>query len=310
MGRFVKINSKQNNSVQPDTATRTNSQKSSPKNSHKLVKVKDKVKHRDKPDSRQSKAKAKQNQVVTSYPDVAIARTEGTGYKAIKIVSITAIVGILVFLFAFFTTDIKDKILLAKSPPVQTVRAAVADEVAEKEVAEKEGDNNSTDSFSISTAPGVVVTIDKAEMMERLESMDDEAFRTFVMSLIEAGDFSYGNVAQGVGVAEEDVTGETEPVTEPRQTLEEAYAEAEALYPNAIDGSKRLKLIQDLNALDYMYYVAEDGDTLLELSKSFGVPLGQLVELNGIHDADKIPAGMIILFPNDTVQPELNSSQE
>lgn len=83
-------------------------------------------------------------------------------------------------------------------------------------------------------------------------------------------------------------------------TLEEAYQEAERRYPNQVDGDKRLRLIADRNASSYYYYVVEPRDTLLELSQDFDVPLGQLLSINGIEDADVIHAGMILLLPSDT----------
>lgn len=86
-------------------------------------------------------------------------------------------------------------------------------------------------------------------------------------------------------------------------TIEQAYEEAERLYPGKVNVSKRLRLIADLNSSDYLYYVAERGDTLLKLSEAFQVSLGQLVELNGIQDADKIRAGEILLFPVSAKQP-------
>lgn len=80
-------------------------------------------------------------------------------------------------------------------------------------------------------------------------------------------------------------------------TLEEAYREAERRYPGQVDGSKRLHLIKERNEGSYYYYVVEPRDTLLELSHTFDVPLGQLLDVNGIQNADMIHSGMILLLP-------------
>lgn len=80
-------------------------------------------------------------------------------------------------------------------------------------------------------------------------------------------------------------------------TLEEAYREAERRYPGQVDGSKRLRLIKERNEGSYYYYVVEPRDTLLELSHTFDVPLGQLLDVNGIQNADMIHSGMILLLP-------------
>lgn len=92
-------------------------------------------------------------------------------------------------------------------------------------------------------------------------------------------------------------------LTQDGMTLAEAYAEAERRYPDKVDASKRLKLVADLGSGAYWYYVAEQGDTLIGLSEAFNVPLGQLVELNGMRDADRLPAGMIILLPDEAFVP-------
>ena len=43
--------------------------------------------------------------------------------------------------------------------------------------------------------------------------------------------------------------------------------------------------------------VAKDGDTLIKLSKQYGVPLKELMHKNNFNDANKIVAGEIILIP-------------
>lgn len=278
-----------------------------------LVKESPKVSHHER---------AKAKQVSPDASDMTdLARMDELGNRMIKTVSLATIGLTVVLLGYFFVSDIREKIVLAKTQFAPVVQAA------------SESTDTSTDTsgeptngqFSITTVPGVVVHIDRAEMEKHLAEMDDAEFEQFVESLLKASGSrdlqavidkqkSQGDLDRVDGKpSDESIIGEDDkPIASDNigKTLEEAYAEAEQLFPNQIDGSKRLKLIQDLNAGDYMYYVAEDGDTLLALSKAFGVPLGQLVELNGIHDADKIPAGMIILFPTGTEQPPLETESQ
>lgn len=137
---------------------------------------------------------------------------------------------------------------------------------------------------TIRIAPGAVV--DKETLTKHLTQMKPEAFLALVASVDR--------------VISETKSGEK---GSREQTLEQAYLKAEQKFGTRIDASKRLTLVDELNAVGYKYYVAEKGDTLLYLSQAFGVPLGQLMELNGIGDADKINAGMILLFPLETKQP-------
>lgn len=146
-------------------------------------------------------------------------------------------------------------------------------------------------------------SVNKQEFMQYLDSLDGAEFNAFIQAVVKAvspdqlDKLTFDDEAQATPDIGE---GPLKP------TLEDAYAEAERLYPGRVDGSKRLKLIQELNGTGYLYYVAEQGDTLIKLSNAFDVSLGELVELNGIHDADKIRAGEILLFPTDTEQPDLS----
>lgn len=258
-------------------------------------------------------------------PDISnmthLARVDELGNRTIKIVSLATIGLTVVLLGYFFTSDIREKIILAKTQFAPVVQAASGN----TDTSTDTSDEPTNEQFSITTVPGVVVHIDRAEMEKYLAEMNDAEFKQFVESLLKASGSSDLRAIIDKQKSQDDsgsVDGEPsdeailgkdgKPTARDNvgKTLEEAYAEAERQFPNQIDGSKRLKLIQDLNAGDYMYYVAEDGDTLLALSKAFGVPLGQLVELNGIHDADKIPAGMIILFPAGTEQPPLETESQ
>lgn len=101
--------------------------------------------------------------------------------------------------------------------------------------------------------------------------------------------------------------GETEKPEEKEpeeKSLEEAYKEAEDLFPEKVTASKRLKTISDIKAVDYVYYIVEKGDTLSKLSAYFEIPIGQLIEINGIKNPNLIRTGQILIFPSETKQPD------
>ena len=126
----------------------------------------------------------------------------------------------------------------------------------------------------------------KERALSELQGMSDQDVQTFLQHIVASNKESFITAANPL-----------------QKTLDDAYNEAERRYPGQVHASKRLKLIADRNVASYLYYVAEPGDTLLTLSRSFKTPLGQLVELNGISDADIIRAGEVLLFPSDTKQP-------
>jgi len=243
--------------------------------------------------------------------------------------------GLLVFLGVFFMTDLGDRIIASKQ---QSVYASSV------QTAKDKGSDDLTDAVDTNTfhialfADGQPTKSDVLRYLESLSDAEFEQFKKAILVKITAEHVEHIPTAHTLFTALQDGTvsskadviaalqamPDTEfdalikaiitidnPNANPQDdgvfqsSLEAAYAEAEKRYPGQIDGSKRLKLVADLNAIDYLYYVAEYGDTLLELSQAFNVPLGQLVELNGIHDADLIYAGEIILFPSDTVQPPI-----
>ncbi|MGX1195818.1 LysM peptidoglycan-binding domain-containing protein [Metabacillus sp. SLBN-84] len=236
-------------------------------------------------------------------------QVESLSNRMLAICCMAAAVGSLLFLAFFFSSDMRGNIIAAKAASIRAERTAdvsVKQEVPDLAAALRDPNMSREDALrslkqmsdaefklfvekitgknsSLESAPEAPAKVD---VVDQIKSMDEAEFDAFIDALSQAA----GQQAK-------------EKKTSLRMTLEEAYAEAERLYPGQIDGSKRLKLIEDLNSKDFMYYVAEEGDTLIQLSRTFGVPLGQLVELNGIHDADRIPAGMILLFPSDTEQP-------
>ncbi|MGX1266695.1 LysM repeat protein [Rossellomorea marisflavi] len=255
------------------------------------------------------------------------AQVEAMGHRMLSIFCGIVVVGSLLLLIFFFSSGVRGNIIASRATPVHAetgekaeakqgspdlvsalsdphtsredavgLLARMSDDDFQafvKQITEKQPPSSSTDPQS----EGVVDDLHelltegdhpgKPQIMAYLSGMDNAEFNAFITAAIAA-----------ILPESTDVLLKT--------SLEDAYAEAEKQYPGRIDGSKRLKLVEDLNATDYMYYVAEEGDTLIKLSRMFHVPLGQLVELNGIHDADVLPAGMILLFPSDTEQPEIS----
>lgn len=288
----------------------------------------------DKP----SRKKQRQTRPETEGTGFTESEMDDIGYRMLSGISIAAVVGSLLFLGFFFSSDVRSNILAAKATMVH---------------AESSGAPENTVVSSVSdSAPDLVNTlsdpnVSREEVIAHLNQMNEEDFQTFIETVTDesktegtgetetqsASEKLYDMLAQGETVGKSDIIAYFNEMNdsefdsyieslvtafgpEPsskgsesddslKPTVEDAYAEAERLHPGKIDASKRLKLVEDLNAKDYMYYVAEEGDTLIKLSRAFNVPLGQLVELNGIHDADVIPAGMILLFPSETEQPDL-----
>lgn len=276
----------------------------------------------------------KREKTVKSTTGLPEEEMDDMGLNWSKASTIAAITGLVLFLGVFFMTDIGDRIIQTKyqkhayaattsSTPdksntfhiailagAKTGQAdvikyleslsdadfekfmkALSDEVSGSDI---DGIESAKSLFAALKAGGIT---SKADIIAYLKAMEPNEFDAFIKAIVTL-------------INPEQLDAVTRPVHDAnslKQSLEDAYAEAEKLYPGKIDGSKRLKLIAELNAGPYLYYVAEDGDTLLALSKSFSVSLGQLVEINGIHDADVIAAGEILLFPSDTVQPDINN---
>lgn len=291
-------------------------------------------------------------------------------------ICVVAIIGAGLLLMFFFSSDIKDKIILATSSKQATHQEAVThpqapadDQQADQKGNGEEGSghdkssnhspgerdvNDGKDDVNISVKPSDIHKKDVVKYVNRMKKAEFKQFLMLITEHMSADDLKDSDAATDLyllisegkikkkshlteyikkmndddldvflaatltslpaddasrlvsGVATSPKGGKGVRTQERTSTsIEDAYEKAEALYPDKIDKSKRLKLIADLNATEYMYYVAEEGDTLIKLSRAFHVPLGQLVELNGIHNADKIKAGAIILFPSDTKQPKI-----
>ena len=80
-------------------------------------------------------------------------------------------------------------------------------------------------------------------------------------------------------------------------TLEDGSEQDVKVYAGQVDGSYRLRFVADIETSEYYYYVVERGDMLYSLSQAFEVPMGQLMELNGITNANKIYVGQVIQLP-------------
>ena len=314
-------------------------------------------KNKTKP-TKQSKEPSRRRQEEPITELVVDEQVDRVSHQTMVFISVGAIVGVILFLAFFFSSDISQNIAKAKS---QAARVSQTN-TSQDSVSTPQTDSESTNSFHIAvlgertTKEDVIAYIDslsyedftslietittnvemddvrdskksselltlliqgkltaKSDVLSYVKSMSDDDFNAFMNALVKAASSEQlDSLYQGIHKSDVSQDDNQEASTEDRlqTSLEDAYAEAEALYPGQIDGSKRLKLIEDLNATDYIYYVAEQGDTLIKLSNAFDVSLGQLVELNGIHDADKVDAGEILLFPSDTVQPELDSDNK
>lgn len=255
--------------------------------------------------------------VSNDYADEFIqAKADRDSFKVSTIVSIGAVGVAVLCLVLFFMSDLPSKIVSAKtSPPIQTVSTADTSDDSSADVPDV--NYNAGDSYVMATLPGLIENIDQDELLNQIEAMDAAEYDAFVASLaklLQSDDpesvlremdpdvriYFGGNAADG---AEDENTSDS-ATSENAGAVVDAYDVAESLFGDAIDGSKRLKLIEELNAVDYKYYVAEKGDTLISLSETFDIGLGQLVEFNGIHDADELPAGMIIILPSETTVPD------
>lgn len=224
-------------------------------------------------------------------------------YKVMPILSTATIVGVFLILVFFFTSGVTDNIVESRYASAaeqngKTFASQTNSFKSKEETNEDESEKPTLDEMfiTIMEEPSIEIMIrdtlesggevSKQDLMDRLASMDSAEFTDLIRLLLKEAPASEN-------VTSDSIYG----------SLEEAYKEAERLYPGVVDATKRLRLIDDIVPADYLFYVAEEGDMLLDLSEAFGIPLGQLVELNGIKDADKIRAGEILLLPMETIQP-------
>lgn len=285
-------------------------------------------------------SKKQDNQPVKQESGLIEEQMENLNYRALMIFSTVGAACAILGLLFFFNSDVGSKIITAKTTPVVAAQSSTPNQPGVLGASEGSG---STDLVAVLNDPEVsrevlvahlthmsdeefqrfidTVTIQTAGTNVSgandalIELLQDERSKSAIITYLNELDKAEFDaliraILTAVGADSEQETDSMflnteDPQETLQKTLEDAYAEAVRMYPGQIDGSKRLKLIDDLNATSYMYYVAEEGDTLIKLSHAFHVPLGQLVELNGIHDADVIPAGMVLLFPSDTVQPDI-----
>lgn len=262
----------------------------------------------------------------SKYDGLAEQSRNKDTYGAATILSGIAIGGTLLGMGWFFLGDIPGKIVSANQAVLsETVEADERDDNPyDYDIAVEDEDDNDNDAsgersvtieqgdqYIMATLPGLIGSISQEELMTYINDMSDKEYDKFISSvsaLLQSDDPEKALseldpeikvYLTGEANASDDTSSDKTESKVKDGTVVDAYEAAEAIFGDAIDGSKRIKLIEELNAVDYQYYVAEDGDTLLELSKTFDVGLGQLVELNGIHDADELPAGHIIILPSD-----------
>ncbi|MCC2248937.1 LysM peptidoglycan-binding domain-containing protein [Virgibacillus sp. AGTR] len=281
----------------------------------------------------------RQNKPVRQKSGLIKEQIEDFNHRMLAIFCIAGVIGTLLFLAFFFSSDIRNKIIAAKTTSVYATHSSTSDHTNLSGVSD-----STLDFTSVLNDPDV----SREDAVDYLSRMSDEDFQTFINTFTEKTEqrdietsgltselhdlllqsehkkldiIAYLKQMDAVefntlvntflttvrpNSKQQSSVMSDKTESSLQGSLEDAYAEAERLYPGQINGSTRLKLVEDLNATDYMYYVAEEGDTLIKLSRAFNVSLGQLVELNGIHDADFIPAGMILLFPSDTEQPDIS----
>ena len=264
----------------------------------------------------------------SKYDGLAEQSRNKDTYGAATILSGIAIGGTLLGMGWFFLGDIPGKIVSTNQAVLsETVEADERDgdpydyDIAAEDDSDAGGERNITieqgDQYIMATLPGLIGSISQEELMTYIDDMSDEEYDKFISSvsaLLQSDDpekalseldpeikvYLTGESESSDGGETSDEASSDKTTSKVKDgTVVDAYEAAEVIFGDAIGGSKRVKLIEELNAVDYQYYVAEDGDTLLELSKAFDVGLGQLVELNGIHDADELPAGHIIILPSE-----------
>lgn len=202
-------------------------------------------------------------------------------FRNVNILSVIIIVGVGLFFILFFSLDVPSKILSSSF----SQRIAAEPTIS---VPDQSNDGMANNSSRIIVLPGPNIT--EEEVLNYLGDMPDEDVEA-VLQTIQYQKGVRNHTSSESSVSANSVTpgsvGDIVTTTKNEK----------------IEASKRLRLVQDLNSDNITYYVAEDGDTLLALSKAFGVSLGQLLELNGLKDADVIRAGEILLFPEGTEQP-------
>lgn len=227
-----------------------------------------------------------------------------TGTRNANIVAGVTIAFVGLFFVLFFATDLPGKILSASAAQQTTAVTSVSsDPQPDTEV-------DTTSSSRIVVIPGANMT--KEDLLSYVGDLPDDEAEIILNSIQSRPKEVKDNQAAGSGpssATEGSTSATTSSSVDPVASISSAVdsaVEAESKSTSHVNRSKRLKLVQDLNSTDHLYYVAEDGDTMLALSKAFGVSLGQLLELNGLDDVDVIRAGQILLFPGDTKQPDLS----
>lgn len=246
---------------------------------------------------------AEQQHMETYEAVIGQQSTDTALIKTMTIVSILGIIGGLACLYLLLGTGVMDGYFQTKLQENTIYASASQNHDSTSAVATQDEDDdhtgitdNSDEPLSLDDLDELIdvspsqILIDREDLIAYLDELSDKEFEVFIQTMAE--------------VIHEYTDGDKElqaPITSDTHidlvTLQEAYERAEEKYPNQINASKRISLINELNAIDYNYYVVEHGDTLGELSKSLEIPMGQFLEINGIHDADLIRIGEILLVP-------------
>jgi LysM repeat protein len=231
-----------------------------------------------------------------------------TGTRNANIVAGVTIAFVGLFFVLFFATDLPGKILSASAAQQTTAVTSVSSDQ------QPYTEEDRTSSPRIVVIPGANMT--KEDLLTYVGDLPDDEAEIILKSIQSRPKEVKDNQAAGASpssATEGSTSASASPSVDPvasisseKSSAVDSFVEAESKSTSHVNRSKRLKLVQDLNSTDHLYYVAEDGDTMLALSKAFGVSLGQLLELNGLDDVDVIRAGQILLFPGDTKQPDLS----
>ena len=259
------------------------------------------------------KEQVNQETELQSVSDVAILGQkfiDTVSIKTMMTVSVLGIIGGFIGLYlllgtgitdGYFQTKMKGNTIYASSNPNNTNTVGTTQGNDDNDgdnntgvVDEEESDSESDDTTSLDELIDVQPTqilIDREDLIEYLDELSDKEFEVFIQTMADI-------IHEHTNGSDKSLSTTTSSETYiDLVTLQEAYERAEEKYPNQIDASKRISLINELNAIDYDYYVVEHGDTLGELSKALEIPMGQFIEINGIQDADRIRIGEILLVP-------------
>lgn len=109
-------------------------------------------------------------------------------------------------------------------------------------------------------------------------------------------------ILAGCGGDDDDSTSEERP----EDVEESAAATATPLTTNTAPTPTAIPAVIEPERLTY---TVEPGDTMGAIANTFGVPLGALIEVNDMEDADVIQVGQEIIIPTDEEVEEWEAAQ-